>query len=208
MWQAILRACDAMNLRWNFIDCGDVDVDFDSEENGEIQHQNDEKSRIVFLCRYVDDFFAITVTTTASQANGENGEIMDPVNYAFDRLVEKIHNDSPEPSLVFTTNSNTDSIGFLVDVMAVDRLHGFDLGVQKYLFQLWFDSSNHKEECYVPPNLQTSISNRLVKIKPPSNITRLPRPLSERSFWKGSEYLNFLHVVITTSGALERLFCF
>ena len=96
----------------------------------------------------------------------------------------------------------------IVDMMAVDRLHGFDLGVQKYLFQLWFDSSNHKEECYVPPNLQTSISNRLVKIKPPSNITRLPRPLSERSFWKGSEYLNFLHVVITTSGALERLFCF
>ena len=68
MWQAIRRDCDAMNLRWNFIDCGDVDVDFDSEENGENQHQNDEKSQIVFLCRYVDDFFAITATTTVSQA--------------------------------------------------------------------------------------------------------------------------------------------
>ena len=45
---------------------------------------------------------------------------MDPVNYAFDRLVEQIHNDSPEPSLVFTTNSNTDSIGFLDLVVSLD----------------------------------------------------------------------------------------
>lgn len=36
------------------------------------------------------------------------------------------------------------------------------------------------------------IDARLLVIKPPHSVTRLPRPLSERSYWKASEWRHWI----------------
>ena len=42
------------------------------------------------------------------------------------------------------------------------------------------------------PELKARLDNRLSFIRAPSNLTRQPRSTEERSFWKASEWRNFL----------------
>lgn len=76
--------------------------------------------------------------------------------------------------------------------LVYDSLHGQDLGVFRHLGALWFDSSNSKAAWYIgKPASIKAIDERALKIKPPGNITRLYRSLSQRAFWKGSEWKNW-----------------
>lgn len=79
----------------------------------------------------------------------------------------------------------------IVQGFTVDYLHNSLLGVARYFGRLWFDSSNHGKEYYI--GTQTDkIDDRLTSIQPPNNLTRAPRSLSHRRFWKGSEWRSWL----------------
>lgn len=76
--------------------------------------------------------------------------------------------------------------------LVYDSLHGQDLGAFRQLGALWFDSSNSKASWYIgKPVTIRMIDERAMKIKPPGNITRLYRSLSQRAYWKGSEWKNW-----------------
>lgn len=80
----------------------------------------------------------------------------------------------------------------IVDCILFDSMHCVDLGVTRQLCSLWFDSSNHECQWYMGPELKHRLDIRLSAIRPPSNLTRPPRSTGERSFWKSSEWRNFL----------------
>ena len=69
----------------------------------------------------------------------------------------------------------------------VDNLHCIDLGVSRQLAHLWFDSVNHHQPWYLGRRIP-EIDTRLSCIMPPSEITRIPRSVNQRAYWKGSEW--------------------
>lgn len=76
-------------------------------------------------------------------------------------------------------------------------MHAMDLGVMRQLASLWLDAKpstgNVKKPWYIGSNiLKVKMDERLTKIRPPSNITRLRRSLSQRVHWKAEEWRNFM----------------
>ncbi len=72
-----------------------------------------------------------------------------------------------------------------------DYLHSVLLGVVRQITGLWFD--NKVPEVNVKnPSVMKEIDRRLKSVRPPSEITRLPRSVRERQKWKGSEWRTFL----------------
>jgi hypothetical protein len=67
----------------------------------------------------------------------------------------------------------------------VDYMHGITLGVMKLLMSLWFESSHHKEPWYLGRAVGI-VDQRLRNIHPPSEISRTPRSITERHFYKGN----------------------
>ena len=67
----------------------------------------------------------------------------------------------------------------------IDYMHCVLLGVTKMLLKLWFDSENSKELWYCGGQVKEADS-KLLQIKPPSTITRVPH------YWKASEYRTWL----------------
>lgn len=76
--------------------------------------------------------------------------------------------------------------GFSIPLgVSIDYMHGVCLGVVKTLVGLWFDSSNSSKKWYCG-HLVHQVDSRLLSIKPPSAITRVPRSInSHRKHWKG-----------------------
>ena len=68
----------------------------------------------------------------------------------------------------------------------VDNLHCVDLGVSRQLGHLWFDSCFHQEPWYLGRRV-AELDAKLQQITPPNEVTRVPRSLTQRAFWKGSE---------------------
>ena len=66
------------------------------------------------------------------------------------------------------------------------------LGVVRMIAGLWFDSVNHDKPWYVKQSGVSQISDKLLFLRPPSDISRLPRSLDECKFWKESEWKSFL----------------
>ncbi|XP_062568275.1 uncharacterized protein LOC134230464 [Saccostrea cucullata] len=86
-----------------------------------------------------------------------------------------------------------------------DYLHSVCQGVVKQFMSLWLDSSNHGKPFYI--GLQSRIlDQKLLKLKPPFEITRRPRTLSTRRFWKASEWRAFLlfYSMIVLPGVLPQ----
>ena len=75
----------------------------------------------------------------------------------------------------------------IVRGFVVDNLHCIDLGVTRQLGHLWFDSCNHDQAWYLGPHTAI-IDARLQRVMPPQEVTRLPRSISQRAHWKGSEW--------------------
>ncbi|XP_071639254.1 uncharacterized protein [Temnothorax longispinosus] len=73
----------------------------------------------------------------------------------------------------------------------LDYLHNGLLGVAKTFADAWFHSSNHEKDWYIG-NKVDLIDEKLLRIKPPCEITRTPRSISERNLWKASEWKHFL----------------
>ena len=95
----------------------------------------------------------------------------------------------------------------LVSGFVVDNLHCIDLGVTRQLSHLWFDSSNHQEPWYIGNRIE-SVDKRLNLIHPPNEITRIPRSVNQRRYWKGSEWhwWLLLYSPVVLSGILPQPF--
>lgn len=75
----------------------------------------------------------------------------------------------------------------MISGTCIDYMHGVLLGVTKLLLKLWF-SCEHSSESFSLYKFVDNIDKRLKCIKPPNNITRLPRSIKEHlSYWKASE---------------------
>ncbi|XP_040066795.1 uncharacterized protein LOC120840366 [Ixodes scapularis] len=70
-----------------------------------------------------------------------------------------------------------------------DYLHCVLEGVVSQLMDLWLCSTGQR--WYIGNRLK-ELDEQIVKIHPPISFTRLPRPLSERSFWKATEWKYWL----------------
>ncbi|XP_053391217.1 uncharacterized protein LOC128554033 [Mercenaria mercenaria] len=74
----------------------------------------------------------------------------------------------------------------------IDYMHGVLLGITKLLITLWISPSYSKEKFSVSGAVDL-IDERLIKIKPPNFITRIPRTLSNHfKYWKASELRSWL----------------
>lgn len=75
----------------------------------------------------------------------------------------------------------------IVSGFVPDYMHAVLLGVVRQLAELWFSSVG--EKFYIgEPSTVAKINKRLERMFPPKTVSRLPRPISERRFWKASEW--------------------
>lgn len=75
----------------------------------------------------------------------------------------------------------------------VDYMHCVLLGITNLLLRLWFDTKNHFQPFYIGrPNQVKAVNKNIEMIHFHKTITRRPRPIDDRSFYKASEFLNFL----------------
>ncbi|XP_028416230.1 uncharacterized protein LOC114540149 [Dendronephthya gigantea] len=72
-----------------------------------------------------------------------------------------------------------------------DYMHSVCLGVMRQMVDLWFNSKNHGESYYIGRQVKL-VDERLQVISPPSEIHRSPRSISQRQFWKASEWRAFI----------------
>lgn len=79
----------------------------------------------------------------------------------------------------------------IINGMVPDYMHCVLLGVCRYMVTLWIDSKSSSEPWYI--GTQTAIMDRrLLSIKPPNIVTRVPRSLTECKFWKAHEWQHWL----------------
>ncbi|XP_034025332.1 uncharacterized protein LOC117509727 [Thalassophryne amazonica] len=65
--------------------------------------------------------------------------------------------------------------------------HTAFLGVTRHFVGTWLDSANRAEAYYIGDQVK-KLDERLQDIAPPSEITRCPRSLKTRKYWKASEW--------------------
>lgn len=81
----------------------------------------------------------------------------------------------------------------LVNGYSVEYMHCVLLGVAKQITETILATSNSHQRFYSgSPSALSQIDARLLSIKPPHCITRLPRSIQERSYWKASEWRHWL----------------
>ena len=80
----------------------------------------------------------------------------------------------------------------LVSGTCIDYMHGILLGVTKLLMSLWF-LPEHKGKAFSLSLFTGLVDKRLKNLKPPNNISRLPRSINDHlKYWKASEFRSFL----------------
>ncbi|XP_063067930.1 uncharacterized protein LOC134459495 [Engraulis encrasicolus] len=72
-----------------------------------------------------------------------------------------------------------------------DYMHCVLLGVCRQMVGLWMDTCNHTEPWYIGRKIRL-FDKKLLSVKPPTEITRSPRSIVNRKFWKASEWRAFL----------------
>ncbi|XP_040077868.1 uncharacterized protein LOC115321834 [Ixodes scapularis] len=83
----------------------------------------------------------------------------------------------------------------LVAAVSVEYMHAVLQGAAKQFTELLLSSSNSQKRFYIgAPSCVARVNSRLLQIKPPHCVSRLPRSLNERSFWKASEWRLWLLV--------------
>ena len=92
-------------------------------------------------------------------------------------------------------------------------MHSVCLGVVRQMVDLWVNSSRHGKEYYIGQRVKL-IDECLQLISPPSKIHRSLRSLSQRCYWKASEWRAFLFYSlivlrgILPAGYLNHFFLF
>ncbi|KAK1166316.1 hypothetical protein AOXY_G12915, partial [Acipenser oxyrinchus oxyrinchus] len=72
-----------------------------------------------------------------------------------------------------------------------DYMHCILLGVCRQMATLWFDSQYHQYQFYIGLQIN-KIDSRLLDIKPPSTISRVPHSVTLRKYWKAHEWYAWL----------------
>lgn len=94
----------------------------------------------------------------------------------------------------------------LINGFGIDYMHCVLLGLMKKLLSLWLDSKNHSEQHYILKKNQIILSQRIVTIKPITEITRKPRSIFERKKYKANEFRSLLlyYLPLTLFGLLKK----
>ena len=79
----------------------------------------------------------------------------------------------------------------MINGVVPDYMHCVLLGVCRQIATLWFDSKSSTQPWYIGLNT-ARIDANLMSIKPPSTVSRAPRSVLERKFWKAHEWQNWL----------------
>lgn len=110
-------------------------------------------------------------------------------------------------STMFNNNSgrNAEIMGFtkippmisfngfnLIDGFVTDHLHCVQLGVMKRLLDIWLGKIKSSKFKPLSAYKTAILNKRLLNMKPISSVTRLPRPVTDRKFWKASQYSDLL----------------
>ncbi|CAG5084112.1 Protein of unknown function [Cotesia congregata] len=74
--------------------------------------------------------------------------------------------------------------------IAIDRMHCCDGGVIKKILTLLFDAS-YSDKVFSLRAVMNQIDNRLIGIKPPKFVHRMPRSINDLKHWKASELKMF-----------------
>lgn len=80
----------------------------------------------------------------------------------------------------------------LINCFSIDYMHCVLLGVVRKLLDLWLNSKYHNEAYYLSKNMQCILNKRILSIKPPTEITRKPRSISDRADFKANEFRSLL----------------
>lgn len=75
---------------------------------------------------------------------------------------------------------------------AIDHMHCAELGIMKKLLSFWLDTNNHKQPYYIKKKDQVILSNRILSLKPTSEISRAPRSIFSKGEYKANELRNML----------------
>ncbi|KAK6489849.1 hypothetical protein HHUSO_G6776 [Huso huso] len=79
----------------------------------------------------------------------------------------------------------------IIDGFIPDYMHCALLGVARQMMRLWVESKYHRYPFYLGTQVER-IDSRLLPIKPPSNISRIPRSVTQYKFWKAHEWFAWL----------------
>ncbi|XP_076836800.1 uncharacterized protein LOC143482340 [Brachyhypopomus gauderio] len=67
----------------------------------------------------------------------------------------------------------------IITSMPPDHMHNVHLGLVRQMASMWLDSENHEKPYYIG-NRVNELDEQLLLIKPPCNVTRVPRSLQQR----------------------------
>ncbi|XP_061570030.1 uncharacterized protein LOC133423733 [Cololabis saira] len=86
----------------------------------------------------------------------------------------------------------------IIDGCVPDYMHSVLLGVVRSIATLWLNPENNQSPWYIGRSIE-QIDAILTSIKPPCNISRVPRSMKDRKFWKAHEwYMWMLYYSIPT----------
>ena len=90
---------------------------------------------------------------------------------------------------------------------SIDYMHTVLLGIVKMLMSRWFDTTYRHSPYYCGDKISICDSRR-ANIKPPNNISRIPRSLYDRTHYKASEYRTWLlyYSLPVMRGILQQLY--
>ena len=91
--------------------------------------------------------------------------------------------------------------------VAVDYMHCVCLGVMRQFVNMWMDTKNSDQPYYIG-RCEAEINDRLFAIKAPSDISRAPRSVSDRPYWKASEWRAFIFYGLLPPVFLKHFFLF
>ena len=93
-----------------------------------------------------------------------------------------------------------------VDGFTPEYMHSVCQGVVRQVCNTWMDSGNHQEAYYLGRRVE-ELDERLMSISPPSEVTRSPRSIKERKFWKASEWRAFMfYSLVILNGILPVIY--
>ena len=79
-----------------------------------------------------------------------------------------------------------------IESSVIDLMHAVDLGVTRRFFLLWTDSVNKNKPYYIDRKNRESLDKLFGSIKPPTNLPRALRSLSELASFKANEFNSLL----------------
>lgn len=170
----------------------------------------------VFTLVCSSDAIARTILRNCKQFNGKfgcdwclhPGEVVEKGrgfvrSYFYREHAERTHiqfkNDATEAYHTKSTIHGVKGLSILLLLPKFDIVSGFIpdymhcvlLGVCRQMMGLWMDTCNHLQPWYIGRKIQV-FDRKLLTAKPPTEITRSPRSIATRKFWKASEWRAFL----------------